>query len=336
MKLDFSLTGIGTREAAAAALKAEQVGFEGVWTSESVSDGLMMSMGAVLATSSVDVASAIVVAFARNPMLTAYASWDLASASSGRFSLGIGTQTRAHVQRRFCMPWSQPVQRVVDFVGATRAIWSSWQTGEPLNYEGEFYRHSLMTPMFTPPHHDFPLRILGSAVGPRMTEAVGRHFDGLIGHPFVTTAYFDDVIAPALGDARDNPTRDFTIFAPLILLIGDDDEAIALERTRARQQLAFYGSTPEYRGVLESIGKGELQEKLHAMSRQNQWEKMGDLIDDDLLDATTISGTPESVVYQVHERWGQRLDRVSSISGWPTTLEPDRLRALTALSRELA
>lgn len=331
MKVDASLTGIGTREAAAAAADWERRGMDGVWATESVTDGLLMAMGAVLATSRVDVGTAVAVAFARNPMSVAYATWDLASSSGGRFTLGLGTQVRAHVERRFAMPWSDPAARMRDFIGALRAIWSCWQEGRALDYDGDVYRHTLMSPMFTPAHHDHALRVGVSAVGPRMTELVGEACDELIAHCFITPAYFDSIVEPRLaaGAARAGRTDPVTVYCPLMLLIADTDEKAEAGRERARSQLAFYGSTREYRGVLASIGYEALHPELLALSRAGRWSDMTRLVDDVLLDAIAVSGTPETIAGALAGRWGGRLDRISSILGWPD-LEPDRLGAMLA------
>ena len=325
MKVDLSLTDATAGQAFERSRDAELAGFDGVWTADFVSDAFLVAVGAALGTQRVDIGTAIAVAFARNPMSTAYAAWELARSSNGRFTVGLGTQIRPHIERRFSMPWSDPLDRLVDFVGALRAIWACWRDGGRLEYEGEFYRHTLMSPMFTPPSHEFPLRVFGAAVGPAMARLVGEHLDGLVGHPFITPEYFDAVVAPSLPGGGAVAPREFTVYYPLMILAADGEEDMVRLREQARTQVAFYGSTPAYRVVLDSLGYGDLQPALRKLSRSASWDVMTDLVDDTLLDAMTIGGTPEEIPKRLRDRWGDRLDRVSSIYPWPAEMDRDRI-----------
>ncbi len=328
MLVDQSMIDIGTREATVRAQEAETLGFDGVWATESVTDSTLMAMGAALSTERVHIGTAVSIAFARNPMSMAYAAWDLAAVSGGRFTLGLGSQVRAHVERRYSMPWSSPAPRMRDFVGALRAIWSAWQTGETLDFQSEHYNHSLMTPVFTPHHHDHALRVMLSAIGPRMTRLAAEAFDGVILHGFTTQQYLDSVTLPVIEEGlakAGRPRNEFVIYCPLFLITGDDEEQLTGMRERTRDQIAFYASTPNYRDVLESIGYGELQSELQKLSRAGRWKEMAQVVPDEVVDQVAVTGKPDELPDVIHERFGGRLDRISSRFGWPVADE-ERLR----------
>lgn len=332
MLIDHSLIGHTSTRAATDAAWAESAGFDGVWTTESVTDAFLQSMAVSLTTERIGVGTAIAVAFARNPMSTAYAAWDLAAASDGRFSLGLGSQIEAHITRRFSMPWSPPVDRMRDYVAAMRAIFDAWRNGTKLRYEGDTYRHTLMSPVFTPPHHDHEIPIGVAAVGPKMTELAGESCDFAILHGMIHPAYFDDVTLPALQRGLDSSGRErsaVTLSCPLFMVMGDDEEAIAASTAETKGQIAFYASTPAYRRVLDPIGYGELQPELQQLSREGKWQEMSGLIDDDLLHHLAFVGRPEDMPALVRERFDGRLDRVSSYFGWPVD-DPDRLGEILA------
>jgi probable F420-dependent oxidoreductase len=330
--IDHSLIGVTARRSATDAAWAEGAGFDGVWATESVTDAFLQCLGATLSTGQIQVGTAIAVAFARNPMTVAYEAWDLAACSSGRFVLGMGTQIRSHVTRRFSMPWSDPLERMRDFIAALRAIWAVWRDGGQLRYEGPYYRHTLMTPVFSPPHHDHPIPLAVAAVGPRMTALAGEVCDGAILHGMTTKAYLDDVTLPALAEglrASGRSRADVFCSCPLFMIMGDDEKVLAEMREKACQQIAFYASTPAYRAVLDSVGYGDLQPELQSLSRTGRWREMGELIDDGLLGHIALSGIPEEMPQLVRARFGGRLDRVSSYFGWPVE-DPDRLGEILA------
>ena len=327
MLIDHSLIGHTSTRAASDAAWAEQVGFDGVWATESVTDSFLQSMAVALSTERIGVGTAIAVAFSRNPMSTAYAAWDLAATSDGRFSLGLGTQVEAHVRRRFSMPWSPPVERMRDYIGALRAIFDSWRNGTRLRYEGAVYQHTLMSPVFTPPHHEHEIPIGVAAVGPKMTELAGENCDFAILHGMIHPGYFDEVTLPALQRGLDASGRDrtaVTVSCPLFMVMGDDEETIADSTAATKGQIAFYASTPAYRRVLDPIGYGDLQPDLQQLSRDGRWQEMSGLIDDGLLGQLAFVGRPEDMPGLVNERFGGRLDRVSSYFGWPVE-DPERL-----------
>jgi probable F420-dependent oxidoreductase len=309
----------------------EDAGVDGVWTNETAHDPLLPLAVAATGTASATLGTAVTVAFARSPMTLAYTADDLQRASSGRLLLGLGSQVRPHVLRRFSMPWGRPVAQMREYVQALRAIWSSWHTGAPLRFRGEFYQHMLMTPVFTPPPHPFgPPPILLAAVGASMTRLAGELGDGLIVHPFSTARYLREVTLPALheGLARTGrPRADVEVVHPgfvLVLTGGPDDDA-RLAAVRAR--IAFYGSTPAYRPVLDLHGWGALADDLNRLSLTSdpqRWEAMASLVDDDVLAAFAAVGDLRSVAAQLDERYRGLVDRVA--------LAPDTCSDPAALS----
>lgn len=330
MKIDHSLIGHVSRRAAQDARWAETVGFDGVWATESVTDAFVQSMAAALSTERVDIGTAIAVAFARNPMTTAYAAWDLAEATSGRFTLGLGTQVAAHITRRFSMPWSPPAERLREYVEALQAIFTTWRTGDPLRFESEHYQHTLMSPVFTPPHHDHPIPIGIAAVGPRMMALAGECCDAVILHGMVHPAYLDETALPALADGLQRSGRrrqQITLSCPLFMAMGDDEARLDAAIGATREQIAFYASTPAYRRVLDPLGYGELQPELQQLSRAQRWSEMSALVDDGLLGSLAFVGAPEDMPRLVAQRFGDRIDRVSSYFGWPID-DRDRLGAI--------
>jgi len=321
MKIDYSLIGHTSRAAHLDAKKAEDWGFDGVWSTESVTDAFLQSMAVSLTTDRVKIGTAIAVAFSRNPMSTAYCAWDLANASNGRFTLGMGTQVKAHIEKRFSMPWSNPAARMEEYIGAIQAIFHSWRTGDRLRFEGQFYSHTLMTPVFTPPRHDLKIPIAIAAVGEVMTALAARLCDGVILHGMTSTKYLDIVTLPAIERGLVESGRhrsDFEVSVPLFLAIGDTDKEMSEQRNESRRLISFYGSTPAYKSVLDSIGYGEIQPQLNALSKLGDWDKMMTLVSDDLLDQLVITGKPEEIANLVWMRFGNRFDRVSSYFGWPT------------------
>ncbi|MBS4754560.1 TIGR03617 family F420-dependent LLM class oxidoreductase [Nocardioides sp. zg-ZUI104] len=321
---------VQTKVAAGMAADAEAAGFDGVWATESVTDSTLMAMGAALSTERVHIGTAVTIAFARNPMTLSYAAWDLQAASGGRFTVGLGSQVKAHVERRYSMPWTSPAPRMRDFIGAMRAIWSSWQTGDKLAYEGEHYQHTMMTPVFTPHHHEHPLRIMLSAVGPRMTRLGAEVADGIILHGFTTPEYLDAVTLPTVAEglaASGRERSDLTLYCPLFLITGNTEEEMVKMREDTRAQIAFYASTPNYRDVLESVGFEDLQVELQDLTREGKWDQLAERVPDELLDRIAVTGEPDVLAGRIHERFGDRLDRISSRFGWPTA-DLDQLSSL--------
>ncbi len=314
----------------AEAVAAEAAGYDGFVVPETAHDPFVSLAVAARGTEEILLQSGIAVAFARNPMTLAMAANDVHLVAGGRFELGLGSQVRAHIERRFGMPWSRPAARMEEYVLAVRAIWARFATGERLHVDGEFYRHTLMTEFFDPgPNPYGNPRVLLAAVGARMTEVAGRVADGILCHSLTTVRYLDEVTRPALarGGARDG----FVVSLPVFVVLGTDAGQRRAAEAGVRRQIAFYGSTPAYRPVLELHGWGELADRLNRLSRQQAWEEMAAAIDDDVLGAFAVAGDPAEVAATLRERYGPRADRLSLNT--PYEPEPGVVDATVALLR---
>jgi probable F420-dependent oxidoreductase len=308
------LTGVPAR-----AREIEQQGYDGCWTGEIAHDPFLPLLLAAEHTCRLQLGTSIAVAFARNPMLIANLGWDLNTFSQGRFILGLGTQVQPHIERRYGMPWSHPARRMREFVAAVHAIWAAWQHGTRLSFEGEFYTHTLMTPMFTPEPqpHGVP-KIFIAAVGDLMTRTAGEVADGVIAHAFTTRRYLDEVTAPALQkglDAAGRSRDDVELSCPVFVVTGENAEQFEASAAAHRKQLAFYGSTPAYRTVLELHGWGDLHVELHRLSRLGEWDTMTTLIDDDVLAAFAVVAELPDVADALVRRCAGAIDRV--LPGFP-------------------
>jgi probable F420-dependent oxidoreductase len=300
----------------------EDQGYDGCWSAEINHDPFLPLVLAAEHTSRVELGTSIAVAFARNPMTVANVGWDLQAYSKGRFILGLGSQIQAHIEKRFSMPWSRPVHRMREFVLALRAIWSCWQDGTKLRFEGDFYTHKLMTPMFVPEPapYGFP-KIFIAAVGEAMTEMCGEMADGMLGHAFTTKRYLDEVTIPALQrgikrSGRDR--RDFQLMCPVFVVTAERETELAAAAAATRKQIAFYGLTPAYRKVLEVHGWGDLQDELRRLSLRGDWGAMGSLIDDEILDAFAVVAPIDSLAAKLRSRCDGAIDRV--LLGLPKTV----------------
>jgi probable F420-dependent oxidoreductase len=315
MKIDAGGYTLTLGEAGAAARRAEASGYDGWWAVDTQVDAFLAATIGAERTDRVDIGTAIAVAFARNPMSVALAGNDVQVHSGGRFVMGLGSQIKPHITKRFSMPWSQPARRMREFVLAVRAIWSAWETGEKLDFRGEFYTHTLMTPFFDPgpnPHGNPPVYV--SAVGTLMTEVAGEVADGLISHGLVTERYLREVTIPALerGRARRTDGREkVDIALPLFAVARDTEEERAEPVRFVRQQIGFYASTPTYRPVLDLHGWGALHEELNAMTKRGEWDRLADMIDDEVLDAFAVIGTPEEALAEAHRRYGDIVARLN-------------------------
>jgi probable F420-dependent oxidoreductase len=331
MKIDggigFDPTGI-----AEAARAAEDNGYDGVWSAETSHDPFLPIAIGAAATEKLEFGTGIAVAFARNPMNLAVVANDLQHLTKGRFMLGLGSQIKAHITKRFSMPWSHPAPRMRELILAIRAIWATWETGEKLAFRGEFYTHTLMTPFFVPEKHPYGNpKILLAAVGELMTEVAGEVGDGLLVHGFSTERYIREVTLPALerGAAKAGKTRaDLTVSYPGFLVTGATEADVAAASQAVRQQIAFYGSTPAYRPVLELHGWGDLQTELNTLSKRGEWVKMGELIDDEVLEAFAVVCPIDEVADQVKARVGDIVDRFSFYT--PYKMNPDEWKGILA------
>ncbi|WP_436794702.1 TIGR03617 family F420-dependent LLM class oxidoreductase [Actinospongicola halichondriae] len=315
MKVDLGAT-IRPQKASTLASAAEAAGFDALWAAETNHDPFLSCALAAAATEQIEIGTSIAVAFARTPMTLANTAHDLQSLSGGRFVLGLGSQIRPHIENRYSMPWSHPARRMHEFVRALHAIWNTWEDGAPLEFDGEFYRHTLMTPMFAPrPHGHGAPKVFLAGVGPMMTEVAGEVADGFICHGFSSERFLRERTVPALERGCERAGRQLTdieIVAPGFVVTGTDAAAIDAAAAATRRQLAFYGSTSAYRPVLDLHGWGDLQPELHAMSKRGEWAEMGSLITDEILETFAVVGDPEHVGRELQRRYGDIADRVTS------------------------
>jgi probable F420-dependent oxidoreductase len=314
MKIDGGI-GFDPEGIAEAAKRAEESGYDGVWSAETGHDPFLPIAVGAGATEKLEFGTGIAVAFARNPMNLAMLANDLQHLSKGRFILGLGSQIKPHITKRFSMPWSHPAPRMRELILAMRAIWEAWDTGGKLEFRGEFYTHTLMTPFFSPGKNPYGNpKVLLAAVGELMTEVAGEAGDGLLVHGFTTERYLREVSLPALerGAAKAGKTRaDLTVSYPGFVVTGANEPDVAAADKAVRQQIAFYGSTPAYRPVLELHGWGDLQSELNTLSKRGEWVKMGELIDDEMLEAFAVVCPIGEVATQVKARFGDVVDRFS-------------------------
>jgi probable F420-dependent oxidoreductase len=337
VKIDTTSTG-GLHTIAQDAIAAEQAGYAGLWTFEGAHDPFLPLLLAAEHTENIEIGTSIAVAFARNPLLLATIGWDLQSFSRGRFVLGLGTQIRAHVTRRYSMPWSQPAERMRDMVSAVRAIWASWTDGSRLDHNGPFYQHTLMPPLFMPNPTEVdgfgPPPIYLSAVGPRMTRVAGEVADGLMSHPFCSPQFLREATVPELAagaDAAGKSLSDIVVHHSVMLAIGENEERIAAARSAIRKQMAFYGSTQAYWPILALHDRQELGPRLRDLSKKGEWDRMTDLIDDEFLDAVAVTvRSPAEAADELRRRFDGIVDRL----GFNTPYAADPI-LLTGLLRAL-
>jgi probable F420-dependent oxidoreductase len=321
MRIDAPLLATDLAAVAGEALEIERLGYDGAFTFEGAHDPFFPLLLAAEHARNLELATAIAIAFPRSPMQLANVAHDLQVFSGGRFILGLGSQIKPHIEKRFSATWSKPAARMREMVLAVRAIWRCFNEGERLDFRGEFYRHTLMTPFFNPgPSPSGPPRVFLGGVGASMTRVAGEVADGLFVHPLNSPEFLRATTLPALreGFARaarpagaDGRPAGFEIAVQALVVTGFDADAMTQAETMTRMQLAFYGSTPQYRCVLEAHGWGELQGELNALSKQGRWMEMSGLIDDAMLDAFAIRCEPEDVPGRLHARYGAIADRVA-------------------------
>ncbi len=305
---------------------AERVGYDGIWSAETSHDPFLPLVLAAEHTERIQLGTGIAVAFARNPMSLAVLANDLQTLSEGRFMLGLGSQIKPHIEKRFSMTWSHPAPRMRELIMAIRAIWASWSGRSRLAFRGEFYRHTLMTPMFDPGPNPFGNpRIFLAAVGEKMTEVAGEVADGVRAHGFTTERYLREVTVPALERGLASAGRlraEEQISYPGMVVTGADEAGFAAATKAVRTQLAFYGSTPAYRPVLELHGWGDLQGELNTLSKRGAWDEMALLIDDEMLNTFAVVGEIDDIAGQVRRRFEGIVDRFNFYAPYP--MEPER------------
>lgn len=310
MLLDANLPPAALRDIPALARAAEAAGFEALWSAETQHDPFLPLALAAEHTTRLQLGTGVAVAFARSPGTLAYTAWDLAGASGGRFLLGLGTQVRAHITRRFGMPWpDSPVGALRDLIGALRAFWTAWQTGEPLAYRSPRYRLTLMTPFFNPgpiEHPEIPIYIAG--VNPGLIRLAGEVADGLLAHPYHSQRYLREVVRPALmaGAQRAGRSPAAVRLAVTVMAATTPEQ-----RDFARAQISFYASTPSYRPVMALHGWGEVADRLREHARRAAWDRMLELIDDEMLETFAVLAPPDGLAGALQARYRGLADRLS-------------------------
>ncbi|MBM4265570.1 MAG: TIGR03617 family F420-dependent LLM class oxidoreductase [Deltaproteobacteria bacterium] len=327
MKIDAALLQTELEASGRIAKEYEDQGYDGVLSFEGTHDPFLPLALAAALTERIDLITGIAIAFARNPMVVAYMANDLQLLSKGRFVLGLGSQIRPHIEKRFSETWSRPNARMREFVQAIRAIWRCWNEGERLQFRGEFYTHTLMSPFFSPSKNPFGVpRIALAGFGPGMIRVAGEVADGWIVHPLHSPDFVRVVGLPALAEGASRGGRDpkgVEISAQTITMIGANDEQIERARQKARAQMSFYGSTPAYKIFLDHHGWGDLQPELNRLSKEGKWLDMTRLITDEMVDVVGVSGTPDQVAKRIRERnaFAQRTTMVVYNEAGPDALQ---------------
>ncbi len=330
MKVDYYFPPAPPETAAEAAREAAANGYDGFFTAETQHDPFLPITHAATVEPDLEYGTAIAVAFPRSPTSMAMTAWDLARQTKGKFKLGLGTQVRAHIVRRFSAQWGKPGPQLREYIQAMRAVWDSWQNGSKLRFEGEYYDLSLMTPFFNPGpirHPDVPVYIAG--VGPYLSSLAGELCDGFHVHPFHTVAYLDKVVLPRMSGAAEEAGRtldDIELVSTVFIMTGSDDAEIEQAMEPIRQQVAFYSSTPSYRHVLEA-NDWDFGEKTHAMSKRGEWAQMAAAVPDEALFEVGIAAPIDELADRIKDRYGDRIDRVGFYTiGSTLTADQDALR----------
>lgn len=317
---DVSFHGAPDRAAAMARLVESRGDVAGLFTPEGAHDPMITLTLAAAATERIQIGSGIALAFARTPMVMAYSSHDLQLLSGGRFVLGLGSQIKPHITRRYAMPWSRPAARMEEYVAALHAIWDSWATGSKLDFRGDFYQHTLMPPLFRPAPLPEPPLVWIAGVGPKMVEAAGRVGDGLLCHPLISRSYLSEVLAPAAASGRrtgERAERPFTMATMAMVATGRNEEELAQAIAGTRQQIGFYASTPAYKPVLDHHGLGELYDVAHALTLEGRWTELADAVDDTVLNTFAVVGEIDQVGPALRDRFAGAADRVTLSLPYP-------------------
>ncbi|MGE0879970.1 MAG: LLM class F420-dependent oxidoreductase [Acidimicrobiia bacterium] len=336
MKVDGRLE-MNMKKTEAQAKAYEALGYSGLWSFEVTHDPFLPLAIASQGTTRVDLGTSIAVAFSRSPMTVAQAAHDIQAASDGRMCLGLGSQIKPHIEKRFSMQWSHPAKRMREFIAAMRAIWACWDDGAKLDFRGDFYQHTLMTPNFMPsPNPAGPPKVFLAGVGELMTQVAGELADGFICHGFTTDRYIREVTLPALveGRRRAGKTMDgFEVMVPASIATGENDEQLERSIASARQSVSFYGSTPAYYPVFELHGWNDLGPELNALSKQGRWDDMKVAIPDEVLNAFTVVAEPEAIAGEIARRYGDSVQRLSF--SMPDGGDPERWRSVISSLRSI-
>lgn len=325
LKVDAHITYSSLREVPELVRAAEDLGVDGVWFSETTHDPFLPAVLAGEHTRRVTIGTSIAIAFTRSPTLLAYLAWDLAALCGGRFVLGLGTQVKAHIVRRFGMTWDPPAPRLRETVEAIRAVWQTWRTGAPLQFRGRYHTLSLMTPFFAPPPLEAEIPILTAGVNPPLCRVAGEAADGFVVHPFHTPAYLRDIVLPAIRRGRSRTGRNdasFTVAATIFAATGDTGEELARAREEARRSISFYASTPSYRRVLAHHGWDEVGARLSALAARGEWDAMAAEVPDEMLRAIVVEGPTEEIGATVVARYRGLVDRIGFYERFTPTRAP--------------
>lgn len=314
MKIDTTIVVSGLREVPALAQAAEAIGFDGIWASETNHDPFLMSALMAEHTRRIRLGTAIAVAFPRSPGTLAYLAWDLAALSNGRFVLGLGSQVKAHNERRFGVKWEAPLAKLREVILALRALWDTWQNGTPLNFRGQFFKLTLMSPFFSPgpiAHPDIPIYIAGVNQG--MCRLAGELCDGFHVHPFHSMRYLREVTLPSIEEGlriNGRQRSDIELVSSVFVVPSDTETELKAASRRVRQQIAFYASTPSYAPVMELHGWGDVREQLSRLAAKRRWAEMPALVSDEMLDVFALNGPWEELPGMIKTRYEGVLDRV--------------------------
>ena len=331
MKLDASMLTHDLKSLPDHARKVEALGYDCLWSSETQHDPYLPVAVAATATTRIKLGTNIATVFSRSPMITAHIAWDLQKASGGRFTLGLGTQVKAHNERRFSVKFESPGPKMAEAIRAIRAIWDCWQNGAKLNFKGQFYTFDVMTPFFNPGPIEHPkIPIFIAAVNPYMCGVAGELCEGMHVHPFNSPKYLREVVHPAVeaglkksGRAR----KEFTFATASFVIVGDNERERAEQAQMVRQQIAFYGSTRTYQPVLECHGWGALTAQLHRKSVEGDWKGMADLVTDEMLEAYAVTATYDQLHAKIVERYDGLLDRTALYQPYQPKQDDPRLPA---------
>ena len=301
--------------AAAEAKRLSALGYDGVYSLEGSWDPFFPLAIASEHAPELDIATGIAVAFPRNPSHIAYQAWDLQTFSKGKFSLGLGSQIKPHIEKRFGIEFSPPAARMREYILAVKAFFDCWQNGTRLDFQGKYYRHTLMTPMFNPGPNAYGIPpIMLGALGPMMTEVAGEVADGLIVHPFNSMPFLEEKALPAVNRGLEKSGRsmdDFTLQVNAIIVTGETEEEYLAAEKSVKGLLGFYASTPAYKGPMEAVGLGELQPKMNALSKEGKWDELGSYVDDDFLDAFCTRGKPDEIAAKLKMKYAAFADRLA-------------------------
>ncbi|MEP5763351.1 MAG: TIGR03617 family F420-dependent LLM class oxidoreductase [Halieaceae bacterium] len=323
-----------TAAMATRAKELEEIGFDGIMTAEIGHDPFMPLLIAAHATSKLELRTSIAVALARNPMNMANIGHDMNAWSEGRFSFGIGSQIKPHITKRFSMPWQGPAKQMREMIEAMNAIWDNWYDAKELNYSGEFYQHTLMTPEFTPTNTGYGRPpVLMAAVGPLMIKTACAVADGIIVHSFCTEKHFKEIMVPALAAELALHGRnidDFIIQFPVFTASGRNEEELEKAKHGIKYRIGFYASTPAYKTVLDSHGWGDLQPRLNRMTKEGHWDKLPGEISDEMLEAFAVVGEPLEAAQKMHDRFAGYIDRATLDSSYPADILEQQMNILRA------